>query len=282
MYPMDDLLELAIRCALESGGIQKASFGKAFGIRHKGEVNLVTDVDIACQERIIEIIAAAFPDDEIVAEEKVNRYEKGRNRWIVDPLDGTTNYAHSYPFFCTSIAYEQAGEITLGVVYNPIFNELFSCRKGQGVYLNGERVAVSEVTEMRQALLATGFPYDLPTNPRNNIDNFVQFLYRAQAIRRDGSAALNLAYLAAGRFDGYWELGLNPWDTAAGALMVVEAGGVITDFTGGAFSVYKPELAASNGQVHEALLEVLREDRRKAEGGQGPGTGGKSIWSRKE
>jgi myo-inositol-1(or 4)-monophosphatase len=260
---MDELLEFAIHCAFESGRIQRNGLQKGFGIHHKGDINLVTDVDMACQAKIIELIAAAFPGDDVISEEKVNDFSGTQNRWIVDPLDGTTNYAHGYPFFCTSIAYEEAGTVSLGVVYNPIFNELFFCRKGQGAYLNSEKLQVSRVVRMKEALLSTGFPYDLPTNPRNNIDNFVRFLFEAQAIRRDGSAALNLCYLAAGRFDGFWELSLNPWDTAAGSLMVLEAGGVITDFVGGEYSIYGSEIVASNGAIQESMVEVLKEDRKR-------------------
>ncbi len=254
---MDELLEFAVNCAFESGRIQREYYGKGFDIRHKGEKNLVTDVDVACQNRIIELIKGSFPDDEVIAEEKTNYYGGKKNRWIVDPLDGTTNYAHAYPFFCTSIAYEERGEVTLGVVYNPIFRELFFARKGKGAFLNGDPIRVSGVTDLKQALLATGFPYDLATNPRNNIDQFVRFLYESQAVRRDGSAALNLSYLACGRFDGFWELKLNPWDVAAGALMVREAGGLITDFKGGEYSIYSDEILASNGHVHQKMRDVL-------------------------
>jgi myo-inositol-1(or 4)-monophosphatase len=258
---MDERFEWMIRCALESGKIQRRYFQKRFGIRHKGEINLVTDVDIACQARIIELIGERFPGDEIIAEEKANRYDGNAGRWIIDPLDGTTNYAHGYPFFCTSIAYEESGVIRSGVVYNPIFKELFACRRGEGAYLNNKRISVSEVGALKKALLSTGFPYDLPTTKNNNINHFIKFLYKAQAIRRDGSAALNLSYVACGRFDGFWELRLNPWDTAAGCLMVEEAGGTISNFSGKKFNIYEDDIVASNGNIHTALLDVLQEDR---------------------
>lgn len=254
---MDELLEFAIRCAHESGRIQRKYFGKTIEIRHKGEINLVTEVDFECQNRIIELIKASFPDDEIIAEEKTNYYGGATNRWIVDPLDGTTNYAHGYPFFCTSIGYEVAGEITLGVVYNPIFKELFFARKGGGAYLNGDPIRVSAVSDLKKSLVSTGFPYDIATNPNNNINHFINFLFRSQAVRRDGSAALNLSYLASGRFDGFWELKLNPWDTAAGVLMVREAGGAITSFNGGEYSIYSDEIVASNGLIHQKMCDVL-------------------------
>ena len=256
---MDDLLDFAIFCAMESGKIQRKYFQKEINIRHKGEINLVTDVDLACQEKLIELIKKEHPDDDIISEEKTNSFDGRKNRWIVDPLDGTTNYAHGYPFFCTSIAYEQKGRVTHGVVYNPIFNELFFVRKGIGAYLNGERIRTSSVDTMKKALLSTGFPYDLATNKRNNVDQFLNFLFKAQAIRRDGSAALNLSYVACGRFDGFWELRLNSWDMAAGCLMVIEAGGSVTNLRGGRFSIYRDEIVASNGIIHGAMLEVLRE-----------------------
>jgi len=257
---MDELLEFAIHCALESGKIQTEHFQKTFAIHHKGDINLVTDVDFACQSKIIERIEKHFPHDDIISEEKANAFDGTRNRWIIDPLDGTTNYAHGYPFFCTSIAYEEKGVITLGVIYNPIFQELFCARKGQGAYLNSQSIRVSHVTELKQSLLSTGFPYDLATRKRNNVNHFVRFLYHSQAIRRDGSAALNLSYVACGRFDGFWELSLNPWDMAAGYLMVTEAGGIVTSFNGETFSIYGEEIVASNGLIHESMLNVLKED----------------------
>jgi myo-inositol-1(or 4)-monophosphatase len=254
---MDELLNFAIHCALESGKIQRKYFEKNINIRHKGEIDLVTDVDMACQEKIIGLIKKAFPDDDIISEEKKNDFEGKKNRWIIDPLDGTTNYAHGYPFFCTSIAYEEGGQITGGVVYNPIFNELFFGKKGEGAYLNGEKIQVSSVNDLKQALLSTGFPYNIATTERNNVDHFLNFLFKAQAVRRDGSAALNLCYVACGRFDAFWELSLNSWDMAAGCLMVDEAGGTVTNIQGHEFSVYKDTVIASNGLLQKDMLVVL-------------------------
>lgn len=258
---MEKTLEFAIHCALESGKIQSQFFEKKIDIRHKGEINLVTEVDIACQKKIIELIDEHFPDDYVIAEEKTNVFDGTRNRWIVDPLDGTTNYAHGYPFFCTSIAYEVQGEVVLGVVYNPIFDELFVARKNGGAYLNGEQIRVSAISDLKQSLLSTGFPYDLATSSRNNIGHWLNFLHRAQAVRRDGSAALNLSYVARGRFEGHWELKLNPWDMAAGVLIVTEAGGTVTTFDGGPFTIFSDEILASNGIIHKAMVDVLKEDR---------------------
>lgn len=259
---MADPLQAAVEMALESGRIQKGPLSKDFAIHHKGEINLVTDVDIACQERIISMIREYFPDDDIIAEEKANTYDGNRNRWIIDPVDGTTNYAHGYPFFCTSIAYEARGKVVVGVVYNPVMNELFFAAAGKGAYLNGDRIAVSQIANLKKSLLSTGFPYDLATNPNNNINHFVDFLYEAQAVRRDGSAALNLSYVACGRFDGFWELNLNPWDLAAGALILEEAGGRITNLRGEAFNIYRGECLASNGLIHQAMAGVVRKGNK--------------------
>lgn len=254
---MDDLLRFIIECVSESGKIQKKYFGKTVKIEHKGDINLVTNVDLECQEKIISMIRSHFPDDDILSEEDKSSLSSKKRRWIVDPLDGTTNYAHGYPFFCTSIAFEENGELVAGAIYNPIFGELFYAKKGYGSYLNGEKIRVSKISDLKVSLLSTGFPYDLVTSKRNNIDNFLKFIFRAQAIRRDGSAALNLSYVAAGRFDGFWELKLNPWDVAAGTLLVLEAGGCVTDFAGNPINIYKDEIVASNGLIHEEMINIL-------------------------
>ncbi|MGD0228998.1 MAG: inositol monophosphatase family protein [Syntrophorhabdales bacterium] len=256
---MDRVLEFAVELAFESGRIQKRRYQERHSIYHKGEINIVTDVDLECQERIIALISKRFPDDHIIAEEQKNVFDGSRNRWIIDPIDGTTNYAHGYPFFCTSVAYEVGGQVVCGVVYNPIFDELFFGEAGKGSYLNGQRLAVSATTEMKQSLLVTGFPYDLDTNKKNNINHFVDFLHHAQAVRRDGSAALNFSYVAAGRFDGFWELNLSSWDMAAGALIVTEAGGLVTGLGGGPFDVYRGQVIASNGLIHGDMVRILKE-----------------------
>ena len=256
---MYEPLEFAIQLAFESGRIQKRYFQKTLSIMHKGEINLVTNVDFECERRILELLGNEYPDDEVISEEKANTYESGKNRWIVDPLDGTTNYAHGYPFFCTSIAYEVDGEVIVGVVYNPIMDELFFARKGEGSFLNGERLGVSAIKEIKQALLVTGFPYDVVTNPNNNLNHWAAFIMRAQALRRDGSAALNLSYVAAGRFDGFWEMRLSPWDMAAGVLIVREAGGTVTSLSGETFSLFSGGILASNGLIHKRMLDVIRE-----------------------
>ncbi|MBA4391012.1 MAG: inositol monophosphatase [Syntrophus sp. (in: bacteria)] len=260
---MDNILKFAIQCARESGKIQRKFYEKHFSIRHKGDINLVTDVDIACQERIIKLIRKHYPDDDIISEEQLNCFDGTQNRWIIDPLDGTTNYAHGYPFFCTSIAYEVRGKIVLGVVYNPIFKELFTGQKGAGAYLNNKKIKVSGMKDLKKSLLSTGFPYDIATSKENNISHFINFLYEAQAVRRDGSAALNLCYTACGRFDGFWEMKLSPWDMAAGTLIVEEAGGKVTDFDGRAFSIYKNAIIASNSLIHKDIVRVLKDKEKQ-------------------
>ena len=257
---MTSVLEFAVELAFESGRIQKRRYQERHAIYHKGEINIVTDVDLECQERIISLIGKYFPDDEVIAEEKKNVFDGTTNRWIIDPIDGTTNYAHGYPFFCTSVAYESGGRVVCGVVYNPIFDELFFAEIEKGSYLNGERLKVSGTSEMKQSLLVTGFPYDLNTSNTNNINHFVAFLHRAQAVRRDGSAALNLSYVAAGRFDGFWELKLHSWDMAAGVLVLTEAGGLVTGLRGEPFDLYQGQVVASNGLIHEDMVRILKED----------------------
>jgi myo-inositol-1(or 4)-monophosphatase len=257
--PMYEPLQFAIQLGFESGRIQKRHFQKTLSIMHKGDINLVTNVDIECENRILELVREHFPDDEVISEEKTNTFEAGKNRWIVDPLDGTTNYAHGYPFFCTSIGYEVEGEITVGVIYNPIMDELFFARKGEGAFFNGNRLRVSAIAQMRQALLVTGFPYDVTTNPENNLNHWARFIMQAQALRRDGSAGLNLSYVAAGRFDGFWETKLSPWDMAAGVLIVREAGGTVTSLAGDTFSLFDGGVLASNGLIHQQMLDVIRE-----------------------
>jgi myo-inositol-1(or 4)-monophosphatase len=255
----DDLLAIAIRAVKESGKIQGEWLGKDKKVELKGEINLVTEVDRICEGRIIEIIKEAFPEHNILTEETPMPQLPSPYRWIIDPLDGTTNYAHGYPCFCTSIALELEGEIFLGAVYDPLLDELFTAQQGQGAFLNGERITISTTKLLTEALICTGFPYDIRESPVNNVDHFNNFIMEARAVRRDGSAALDLCYVAMGRFDGFWELKLNPWDVAAGKLLVEEAGGVVTDFRGGPLDIYGQETLASNGRIHEEMIRVLQK-----------------------
>jgi myo-inositol-1(or 4)-monophosphatase len=251
------MLNFAIRVARDAGALLRDRLGTRIDIGHKGSINLVTDVDLASEKLIREAISTYYPRHEILAEEGGLTESASEYRWIVDPLDGTTNYAHGYPVFCVSIGLEHKGEVIIGVVYDPMRDEMFTAERGAGAALNNRPVRVSKTEDLMQSILSTGFPYDIKTSALTNLNHWANFAMNAQALRRDGAAALDLCYVACGRFDGFWELNLSPWDTAAGALIVAEAGGRITDFAGGPFSNYKPEIVASNGLIHERMIEVL-------------------------
>ena len=252
------MLNFAIRVARDAGALLRDRLGTRIDIGHKGSINLVTDVDLASERLIREAISADYPRHEILAEEGGLTESNSEYRWIVDPLDGTTNYAHGYPVFCVSIALEHQGEVVVGVVYDPMREELFTAERGGGAALNNRPIRVSKIDDLTQSILSTGFPYDIKTSKLTNLDHWANFAMNAQALRRDGAAALDLCYVACGRYDGFWELNLSPWDTAAGALIVAEAGGRVTDFLGGGFSNYKPEVVASNGLIHDRMIEVLK------------------------
>ena len=251
------MLNFATRVARDAGRLLGDRVGTTIDIDHKGSINLVTDVDLASEKLIRQAISTYYPRHEILAEEGGLSESNSEYRWIVDPLDGTTNYAHGYPMFCVSIALECKGEVVVGVVYDPMRDELFSAEQGGGAALNNRPIHVSKTADLMQGLLSTGFPYDIKTSKMTNLDHWANFAMNAQALRRDGAAALDLCYVACGRFDGFWELNLSPWDTAAGALIVAEAGGRVTNFTGGPFSNYKTEVVASNGLIHDRMIEVL-------------------------
>jgi myo-inositol-1(or 4)-monophosphatase len=256
---MSRLLELAVAIAREAGGIARARFHEPRTIRTKtSEIDLVTDVDQALDRLIRERIRAERPDDALLTEESQAEPGSSGVRWVVDPLDGTTNYAHAFPHFAISIGVEVDGRRACGVVYDPMRDELFTGEAGRGGALNGVPMRVSEVTELRRALLATGFAYDVHQKRTPNLTYFERFVGCAQAIRRAGSAALDFAYVACGRFDGYWELHLAPWDVAAGLLLVEEAGGRVSDFDAGPAPSSGTRTVASNGRVHDAMLEVLK------------------------
>ena len=252
------MLNFAIRVAKDAGALLRDRLGTRIDIGHKGSINLVTDVDLASEKLIREAISTYHPRHEILAEEGGLTESNSEYRWIVDPLDGTTNYAHGYPVFCVSIALEHKGEVMLGVVYDPTREELFTAERGAGAALNNRPIRVSKIDDLTQSILSTGFPYDIKTSKLTNLDHWANFAMNAQALRRDGAAALDLCYVACGRYDGFWELNLSPWDTAAGSLIVAEAGGRVTAFDGGAFSNYKPEVVASNGLIHERMIDVLK------------------------
>lgn len=254
------MLNFAIQVARDAGNLLVQRLGAA-QISNKGDIDLVTEADIAAEELIIDRIRSHYPLHGILAEESGEAVVEGSQRsdwkWIVDPLDGTTNYAHGYPCFCVSIALEHAGELEIGVVYDPMRDEMFAAERGRGATLNERRIRVSNVEELNRAMMCTGFPYDVRTRPDFARD-FTNFTLHAQAVRRDGSAALDLAYVACGRFDGFWEDGLNPWDIAAGAILITEAGGRITNYENEPLDIYTKKVVASNGRVHDATLRLLR------------------------
>jgi len=252
------MLDFAIGIARESGRLLRDRLGTELEVTHKGIINLVTDVDLASEQLIREAIATHYPRHQILAEEGGLAESSSDYRWIVDPLDGTTNYAHGFPIFAVSIGLEYRGEIILGVVYDPARDEMFAAERGAGAALNNRPVRVSTTDDLSKSLLSTGFPYDIRTSRLTNLDHWSNFALAAQALRRTGAAAIDLCYVACGRFDGFWELTLSPWDTAAGALIVAEAGGRLTDLTGSPFSVYKPDVIASNGRIHDQMLDVTK------------------------
>jgi myo-inositol-1(or 4)-monophosphatase len=250
------LLE-ACEVARAAGRILREGYGRPGAIDYKGGIDLVTEFDRKAEAFIRDELARRFPGDGWLGEES-GAGSSGENRWVVDPLDGTTNFAHSYPFFAVSIALETRGERTIGVVYDPLRDECFAAERGKGATLNGAPIRVSRIDSLERALAATGFAYDVHEKPEETLRFFSPFLSKVQGIRRDGSAALNLCYLACGRFDLFWEVKLHPWDVAAGALIVEEAGGTISDFAGGPMPASGFEVAGSNGTLHEALLGVLK------------------------
>jgi len=262
---MRDWMAVASEAALKAGGILRDNIHGIREITYKGDINLATEMDMRSERAIVEILLAAFPDHGILAEEETTIRNDSGFMWIIDPLDGTTNYAHGYPCFSVSIALERQGEIILGVVYDPMRNELFSAEKGKGAYLNGNNIHVSAVDTLIKSLLATGFPYDRKVSEKNNMDFFHDLLMASQEVRRDGSAALDLCSVASGRFDGFWELKLKPWDVAAGSLIVHEAGGMVSDLSGTKLDIHGDEILASNGRIHGQMAERLRDAiRRKA------------------
>ena len=254
------MLNFAIQAARDAGQILAERFGRAIQITHKGDIDIVTEADVASERLITERIRSYYPRHAILAEESgatlaIND-QQSEFRWIIDPLDGTTNYAHSYPCFCVSIALEHKGRIEVGVIYDPTRDEMYAAERGAGATLNGRSIRVSEVDDLNRAMLCTGFPYDV--RERGDFArHFSNFIMHAQAVRRDGSAALDIAYVACGKFDGFWEEGLNPWDVAAGVLLIEEAGGRVSRYDGSAFDIYTPPIMTSNGLIHEAMMRVL-------------------------
>ncbi len=257
---MSERLALAISIAREAGALQRDRFHEARVVETKSTaIDLVTDVDRACDALLVERIGTGFPEDGILTEESGNAREAANEfRWVIDPLDGTTNYTHGFPHYAVSIGIEEGGSRTVGVIYDPMRDELFHAERGAGAFLNDEPISVSKTGELQQALLATGFAYDVQSGEVRNLAYFERFLRLARGIRRAGSAALDLAYVACGRFDGFWEMHLHAWDVAAGLLLIEEAGGHTSDFDGSPAPDSGARLVAANPELHPRLLEVLR------------------------
>ena len=254
-------LEVAIAAAEAAGEVLRSGFGQEQEIEYKGEVDLVTEADEQAEQKIKEVLREAFPDHEILTEESGRLEGKGDARWIVDPLDGTTNYVHALPFFATSIALEREGEVILGVVHDPIARETYTAERGSGATLNGQTIRVSDADELIRALLATSFSHDQEEGVAVGLDLFGRFARLTRGVRQLGAGALDLCYVAAGRLDGCFERGLSAWDVAAGVLIVEEAGGKVTDYQGREFDLESTEMVASNGRLHPSLVSVTSGDR---------------------
>lgn len=255
---------IAAEAVLQAGAIQKERYGTEFAVALKGEIDLVTEVDKACEAAIVSILRARTPEADIVTEE-TDIPRRGASRvWVVDPLDGTTNFTHGYPCFGSSVALVEDGVVVAGAVYDPLRPELFTAGRGGGATCNGAPLRVSKTREMAQALLVTGFPYDVHLRLSDRLLLFTRMVGRARGIRRDGAAAIDLAWLATGRVDGFWEESLKPWDVLAGGLMVEEAGGRISRFDGSPLGVHVTETLATNGLLHAAMIEEIAKDRAEA------------------
>ncbi len=244
--------------ARQAGDILRGGYGKSHQVDHKGIIDLVTEVDHRSEKFLLEQIQSCYPSHRVIAEESGQKFGEDCCVWYIDPLDGTVNYAHGVPIFAVSLAYQEEGVMRLGVVYDPMHDECFSATLSEGAWLNGQPIQVSDTRELDNSLLVTGFPYDIRTNPANNLDHFSRFTQITQGVRRLGSAALDLSYVAAGRFDGFWELRLGAWDVAAGALVVQEAGGVVTNLYGQPDYLSAPQsIIAANPYLHPRILSEL-------------------------
>lgn len=258
---LNQIRQVAREAAREAGALLGRNFAQIHGITMKGHHDPVTESDLQSQQLIIQRLSQAFPQFGFVAEEaglSAFHTDDGPGRWIIDPLDGTVNFAHNFPLFCVSIAWQRQGVVEYGVVYDPLRQELFEAIKGHGAYLNDNPIRVSAISDLDRALLATGFPYDVADHLEGIMLRLRRLLVRAQGVRRPGSAAIDLCYLAAGRVDGFWEEGLKPWDTAAAVLIVEEAGGRVSTFDGTPFTLTARTVAASNGLLHGELLAALQ------------------------
>lgn len=265
---MENYVQIAVEIAREAGALLAELFKSPKEISYKRPSDLVTDADRRSEALIVERLRSHFPTHAVVAEEGGGAKTDSDYCWYVDPLDGTTNFAHGFPVFCVTLGLANRGETVAGVVYDPTREELFTAQRGAGAFLNGERIHVSRASDLSESLLATGFP-PFASNHDLNVQFYHRFTQLSHGIRRAGSAALDLCSVAAGRFEGFWELKLNPWDKAAGTLLVIESGGRVSDLTGAPFKLLGDEVVASNGLVHDAMIQVFSEVMEKA--GRGPG-----------
>lgn len=257
---MEELREVMLTATREAGRIILQYFNGVFKVAHKDSVNnLVTEVDKLSEDRIIDVIRATYPTHTIISEEVGELVKPSEYQWIIDPIDGTVNFAHGIPLCCVSIGLMHEGHLLLGAVYNPMMNELFFAERGKGATLNGEPIRVSAKSDFSKACLVTGFPYRWPEAEEHPIKVFERFVMEGLPIRRLGSAALDLCWVACGRFDGFWEYNLNEWDVAAGYLIVQEAGGRITDFEGSEYNVFEKQTLATNGLIHDEMLKLIRK-----------------------
>lgn len=266
---MEDFKRVLLEAAGEAGKIIQQYFQGSFSIQNKeGINNLVTEIDTKAETRIIEIIRSYFPGHSIISEEVGDLSQDSFYKWIIDPIDGTVNFAHGIPICCVSIALSYKDTLLLGAVYNPMMNELFFAEKGRGATLNDMPIKVSQKTEFRKACLVTGFPYKWPETKEHPIKVFERFILQGLPVRRLGSAAIDLCWVACGRFDGFWEYNLSPWDVAAGYLIVEEAGGKVTDFEGRPYNIYDKQTLATNGKIHEEMLFQIRNKGEENPAGQ--------------
>lgn len=254
------LVATAIEAVVRAGDVQMARFGTGVRVDKKGAIDLVTEVDVEVERLVRALIAERFPSHEVLAEELGGACAGATHRWVFDPLDGTTNFAHGVPIFCASLALEIEGEAVVGAVYDPNRRELFTAERGVGAWLNGRRLSTTATSEPIDALLVTGFPYTVHEAPDETLAIFGRVLRRARAVRRLGSAAIDLCWVAAGRMDGFWESALKPWDTRAAALILQEAGGRVTAMNGGPWDPAAGDILASNGPLHDALLAIVGGD----------------------
>jgi len=262
---VDDIEQVALRAAQAAGRIHMRWLNKTKAIRKGNPLDLVTEADKEAEAAVIKMIRRAFPEHAILAEESGASTNASEHRWIIDPLDGTTNFAHGFPAFCVSIAYEHRGRVEVGVVFDALHKDMFSARRGKGAKLNGKPIHVSKARTLATSLLATGFPYDRRERRRFYLCFWEDMMTRVEGVRRAGSAALDLASVACGRLDGFWEFGLKAWDVAAGSLLVKEAGGTVTNMDGTPLDLAGAQILATNSRIHREMAQVLREIRPEAE-----------------